>query len=257
MALPPVVAGVLGSLAAGLATGVGALPIFARRQWGRSGQVHLLALAAGVMLGAAIFSLILPAMEIVQGRGGTELGAAAVAGTGVALGALAIWGLHTVIPHEHFIKGVDSRPTLHLGRNWLFVLAITLHNFPEGMSVGVAWGAASTALPVTVGIALQNLPEGLAVAGALVGDGFARRRAFAIALATGLVEPVGGLAGALAVTLGEQLLPWALAFAGGAMLFVISGEVIPETHREGHERRATFSLVAGFVIMMLLDVVLG
>jgi ZIP family zinc transporter len=253
-----IAAGFLGSLVAGLATGVGALPIFFRRQWGRDGQVLMLSVAAGVMLGATVFSLVLPAIEIVQRRGGTELAGALVTAGGIALGALAIWVLHANIPHEHFVKGSESRGRIDLGRNWLFILAITLHNFPEGMSVGVAYGdQPSTGLAVTVGIGLQNLPEGLAVAAALIGDGFSRGRAFLIALGTGLVEPVGGLVGALAVSLSAALLPWALAFAAGAMLFVISGEIIPETHQHGTERRATFSLVMGFIVMMLLDATIG
>jgi ZIP family zinc transporter len=218
----------------------------------------LLSVAAGVMLGATVFSLVLPAMEIVQRRGGSELAAALVTAGGVALGALAIWALHANVPHEHFVKGPEGKSTIQLGRNWLFILAITLHNFPEGLSVGVAYGEqASTGITMTLGIGLQNLPEGLAVAAALVGDGFGRARAFSIALMTGLVEPVGGLVGALAISASASLLPWALAFSGGAMLFVISGEVIPETHQKGSEHRATFSLVAGFIAMMLLDVAIA
>src|SRR5690606_15812575 len=166
-----------------------------------------------------------------------------------------VWAIHAFVPHEHFTKGPDGRVSIELGKHWLFILAITLHNFPEGMSVGVAFGdEIESGAAVMLGIGLQNLPEGLAVAAALVGDGSTQARAFVIALLTGLVEPVGGLVGALAVSLSTELLPWGLAFAGGAMLFVISGEVIPETHREGVEQIATFSLVLGFVVMMMLDV---
>jgi ZIP family zinc transporter len=256
--MPVLLAGFLGSLIAGLATGVGALPIFFKSRWDRGAQVVMLALAAGVMLGATVFSLILPAIEIVTARTASPHQGAFVAAGGIALGAFAIWALHTCVPHEHFIKGPDGRVAVDLGRNWLFILAITLHNIPEGMSVGVAYGdGASTGMAVTLGIGLQNLPEGLAVAAALISDGFTRGRAFTLALATGLVEPVGGALGALAVSFSDALLPWGLAFAGGAMLFVISGEVIPETHREGKEGLSTASLVAGFIVMMLLDVTLG
>lgn len=256
--LPVFVAGTLGSLLSGLATGLGGLLIFIRSRWSDRSQVIMLAIAAGVMLGATVFSLILPAMELVTRTSGSETRGALWTAAGISLGALAIWGMHAVIPHEHFSKGPDGRATVNLGRNWLFVLAITLHNFPEGMSVGVAYGGdGSSSIPVTLGIALQNMPEGLAVAAALLSDGFSRGRAFAIALLTGLVEPLGGLVGALAVGVSSTLLPWGLAFAGGAMLFVISGEVIPETHREGSEQTATLSLVAGFVVMMVLDVTLG
>ena len=256
--LPVLVSGLLGSLCAGLGTGLGALPVLLRERWSTKAQIVMLAVAAGVMLGATVFSLVIPSLEIVTVRSGSEVRAALVTSAGVLLGALAIWMVHATVPHEHFVKGPDGRVAVDLGRNWLFILAITLHNFPEGMSVGVAYGdEVSSGLAVTLGIGLQNLPEGLAVAAALVGDGFPRGRAFGIALLTGLVEPVGGMVGALAVSFSDALLPWGLAFAGGAMLFVISGEVIPETHRDGVERLATFSLVLGFIVMMLLDVLLA
>lgn len=256
--LPVISVGFLGSLVAGLGTGVGALLVFIRERWSETAQIIMLSIAAGVMLGATVFSLVIPSLEIVTARSGSELNAALVTSGGVALGALATWLIHLTVPHEHFVKGPDGRAKIDLGRHWLFILAITLHNFPEGMSVGVAYGdELSTGFAVTLGIGLQNLPEGLAVAAALIGDGFERGRAFWIALVTGMVEPIGGLVGAFAVSLSEALLPWGLAFAGGAMLFVISGEVIPETHREGIERPATFALVLGFIVMLLLDVTLG
>lgn len=250
--------GVLGSLAAGACTGMGGLLVFLRAEWSRAAQASMLALAAGVMLGATVFSLLVPALDVVRSAGGSELHAALVAGGGVCLGALGVWGLHAVTPHEHFLKGREDPFAVALGRHWLFVLAITLHNIPEGMSVGVAYGAGPTVgATVAGGIGLQNVPEGLAVAAALISAGSDRSRAFWIALATGLIEPVGGLVGAVSVAWSALLLPWGLAIAAGAMLFVISGEIIPETHRHGAEHRATLALVAGFVVMMLLDVALS
>jgi ZIP family zinc transporter len=257
LGLPTLVAGLLGSLVAGLATGVGALLIFLRHRWSQKAQLLMLSAAAGVMLGATVFSLVTPALDIASAHSGA-LGGSMVTAASVALGAVSIWIIHERVPHEHFVKGPDGSASVNLGRNWLFILAITLHNFPEGMSVGVSYGGdASHGLAVTFGVGLQNLPEGLAVAAALLGDGFARGRAFLIALLTGLVEPVGGLVGALAVSVSDRLLPWGLGFAGGAMLFVISGEIIPETHQQGSERSATLSLVFGFIVMMLLDQTLG
>lgn len=248
----------MGSLVAGACTGLGALPIFIRRRWGDTSQVVMLSVAAGVMLGATVFSLMVPAIDVVVERTGSQTMAALVAAAGTLLGALSIWALHGVVPHEHFSKGEEGARSVRLGKHWLFVLAITLHNFPEGLSVGVAYGNGITSgNAVAAGIGLQNLPEGLAVAAALVSDGFDRMKAFAISFLTGLVEPLGGLVGALAVSTSDMLLPWGLTFAAGAMLFVISGEIIPETHRSGGERIATFSLVAGFVVMMFLDVALG
>jgi zinc transporter, ZIP family len=252
----PLVAGLVGSFAAGLGTGVGALPIFLRQAWSKRAQRLMLAVSAGVMLSATFFSLLLPGLELVRGRGGpaSELNAVLTVSGGVILGASVLWLVHAIVPHEHFEKGREGGNRA-LGRNWLFVLAIALHNFPEGLSVGVAYGGGgnfATGYAVTLGIGLQNMPEGLAVAAALINDGKGRGRAFTIALLTGLVEPLGGLVGALAVSLSEALLPWGLAFAAGAMLFVVSGEVIPETHREGREREATFAVILGFVAMMIV-----
>jgi len=250
--------GTLGSLAAGMGTALGAVFILLRPQWSHRSQVEMLAFAAGVMLAASIFSLLLPAIEIVAAR--TESVAALVAEVtaGLGLGALAVWAGNRWIPHEDFIKGPEGQATLHLGRHWLFVMAIALHNLPEGMSVGIAFGGGPDhGIPVALGIGLQNLPEGLAVAAALVADGFERRRAFWLATLTGLLEPLGGFVGALAMALGDVLLPWGLAFAGGAMLYVIFAEVLPETHSGGRERAATLSLVIGFVSMMALDLTLG
>jgi len=255
----PIFAGFLGSLIAGLGTGLGALPIFIRSEWSKDAQRLMLAVAAGMMLGATFFSLLEPALALVEERGGSSADAVATVSLGVLFGALTLWAAHAAIPHEHFSKGREGSRALHLGRNTLFVLAIVLHNVPEGLSVGVAYGveASATGHAVMLSILAQNLPEGLAVAAALIADGTARARAFVLALATGLVEPLGGLVGALAISASEALLPWGLAFAAGAMLFVVSGEVIPETHVEGRERSATFATIVGFIAMMALAVALG
>ena len=255
----PIVSGFLGSLVAGLGTGLGALPIFVRGGWSNNTQRLMLALAGGMMLGATFFSLLEPALGLVDASGGSKLAAVVTVGVGLILGAVVLWGLHALVPHEHFSKGREGSSAFELGRNAMFVVAIALHNFPEGLSVGVAFGAgaSSTGAAVMLGIAAQNLPEGLAIAAALVSDGVSRGRAFGIALLTGLVEPIGGLVGAATVSASEVLLPWGLAFAAGAMLFVVSGEVLPETHVEGGERSATFAVVIGFVATMALAVLLG
>jgi ZIP family zinc transporter len=158
------------------------------------------------------------------------------------------------------VKGVEGHQAKRLKRIWLFVLAITLHNFPEGMAVGVGYGGGdfSQGLPLAVGIGLQNLPEGFAVAMALLRTGkYTAGAAIGLALLTGLVEPFGGAVGAGFVGLGPGLLPWGMAAAAGAMLFVISNEIIPETHANGFEKQATAGLLAGFCAMMYLDVTLG
>jgi ZIP family zinc transporter len=255
----PILVGFLGSLVAGAGTGLGALPIFLRAQWSSQSQRVMLAVAGGMMLGATFFSLLQPALDLVHERGGSPASAAGTAALGTLLGALALWAAHGAIPHAHFSKGQEGRSAFQLGRNTLFVLAIALHNFPEGLSVGVAYGHGASAAGHTVALSIlaQNLPEGLAVAAALIVDGTSRGRAFWIALLTGLVEPIGGLFGAFAVSISDALLPWGLSFAAGAMLFVVSGEVIPETHVEGQERSATFAIIVGFVAMMGLAVLLG
>jgi ZIP family zinc transporter len=154
---------------------------------------------------------------------------------------------------------VEGENRAHLKRIWLFIIAIALHNFPEGLAVGVgfATGQVSDGLALALGIGLQNIPEGLVVALSLAGQGYSRLFAFAIALLTGLVEPISGILGATVVALAQPLLPWGMAFAAGAMLFVISGEIIPESHRQGLEREGTFGVLSGFVLMLLLDIALG
>lgn len=250
--------GLLASLAAGLMTGVGALPALMGRTMTRRAQDGMLGFAAGVMLSASFFSLIVPGLNAASERMSVT-SAAILAGCGIALGALMVAALNETLPHEHFIKGREGGDSQALARIWLFILAITIHNFPEGLAVGVGFGAGNMAdgMSLAIGIGLQNAPEGLAVAVALIGQGYGRGRAWLIALATGLVEPVGGLLGVWAISVSEVLLPWGLTFAAGAMLYVISHEIIPETHRRGHQNFATLGLISGLILMMILDVSLG
>ncbi|NQU59002.1 MAG: ZIP family metal transporter [Rhodospirillales bacterium] len=211
------------------------------------------------MLAASFFSLILPGLDAAQEQGHSEVGAVSIIIGGILLGVAVIWLVNEHLPHEHFIMGHDGPQTDSLRRIWLFVIAITLHNFPEGLAVGVGFGGGDIAngRTLAIGIGLQNMPEGLAVAVALLGQKYSRKRAFGIAMLTGLVEPIGGLLGIAAVTVALPLLPWGLAFAAGAMIFVISHEIIPETHRRGYENYGTMGLIIGLVVMMFLDVVLG
>lgn len=249
-------AGLVASTLAGLATGVGALPILFFKTVPRNTLNTLLGGSAGVMLAATSFSLIIPGIEsgnrIWPGYG------VAVVVFGMLIGALVLDLIDKLLPHEHFILGREG-PSTTLKRIWLFIIAVTIHNFPEGMAVGVGFGTgdfgAGTSL--AIGIGLQNMPEGLAVALPLIGLGYSRWSALGIATATGLVEPVGGMLGAGAVTFFHPVLPFALAFAAGAMLFVISDEIIPETHSQGRSRQATYGVMIGFVIMLALDNLLG
>lgn len=245
------------SLAAGLATAIGAVPVLLVRRVSQALQDTLLGFAAGVMLAASFFSLIIPGLSYAQSNLGSRALASGVIAVAVLLGAAALAWVNQVVPHEHFLLGRSGPQITALRRTWLFVLAITLHNFPEGLAVGVGFGSGdlTRATTLAIGIGLQNMPEGLAVAAALAALNYNRVVAVAIGGATGLVEPIAGLAGAAAVSVFQPLLPWGLGFAAGAMIFVISNEIVPETHRHGHESMATAGLMIGVVLMMILDVV--
>ncbi|SJM89357.1 Protein GufA [Crenothrix polyspora] len=251
-----VVIGFFASILAGLATGLGALPVIYFRNISDKLFSSMLGAAAGVMLAATAFSLLVPGMAfgnvLWPGEG------IYVVSVGMLIGALFLHYADRQLPHVHFDAVVDTQIN-SLRKVWLFIIAITIHNFPEGMSVGVSFGSGEmkNGLVLAIAIALQNIPEGLAVALPLVGLGYNRWRAVGIALATGLVEPVGGLLGVTMVTLFQPILPIAMGFAAGAMLFVISEEIIPETHAKGRSRYATFSLMIGFIVMMILDNALG
>lgn len=250
----------IGSLIAGLATAVGALPVLAWSHPSAKSEGVLLGFAAGVMLAASIFSLILPGLDAANelvGAGNAPL----MIGSGILLGAGLLFIAHNAIPHEHFVLGPDGggAAIAAVSRHWLLVFAIAIHNLPEGLAVGVGFGGGNvdTGLALALGIGIQNMPEGLVVAAALTADGYRRGQAFLVALMTGLVEPIAAAAAAALVGTAALLLPWGYAVAAGAMLFVISHEIIPETHRKGVQGHATVGLLIGFVAMMSLGVVIG
>ncbi len=250
--------GAIASLFAGLGTSIGAVGIFLLRKPSARTLNALISGAAGVMLTASFFSLLQPAIEHAEARTAHNgLGALMVI-AGVFAGAGMLFSIHGYSPHEHFQQGREGPPSSRLSRVWLFVIAITLHNFPEGMTVGVgfAGGNIANGLALGIGIGVQNIPEGLAVAVSLLAVGYGKWRAFWIASLTGLVEPVGGIVGAAAIRVAEPAIPIILGIAAGAMLFIISNEVIPETHRGPDKHLATFSLLVGVVLMILMDVAL-
>ena len=257
--LSPIALGFLGSLAAGSLTAFGAIPVLFGRIPSRATRDLSLGFAAGVMLAASFFSLIIPALDAAEPMFVHGAMSAAVVCVSILFGMGAVALMNERLPHEHFKIGREGPEAVALRRVWLFIIAITIHNFPEGLAVGVGFGSGGVegGLPLAIGIGLQNAPEGLAVAVSLLGEGYPRVRAWGIAALTGLVEPIGGLLGAGIITLSEPLLPWGLAFAAGAMLYVISHEIIPETHRSGHQNKATLGLAIGLVIMLFLDVWLG
>ncbi len=247
-----------GSVAAG-ATAVGTLPALFARALSQRTQDMLLGFGAGVMLAASAFSLVLPGIQEARQQGMDAWSAGLIVGLSILLGAGMIMALDRVLPHEHFIKGPEGPSPARLKRTWLFVFAICLHNLPEGLAIGVGYAAThvSHAGALATGIAIQDLPEGLVVSLALLAVGYRRSWAVLVGMLSGAIEPIGAVAGAGLVVALPLLLPCGLGFAAGAMLFVVSHEIIPESHRQGHENFATAGFMLGFVLMMLLDTALG
>lgn len=249
----------LGGLSGFAATALGAIAAIALRDIATRTQDTMLGFAAGMMLAASSFSLILPGIEAAQALCGNQLLAAGVVVLGLGLGVALMVGLDRFVPHEHEKSGRQGPEAKRINRVWLFVLAITLHNLPEGMAIGVSFanGDMKVGLPLTTAIAIQDIPEGLAVALALRVTGVSALRAALIAVGSGLMEPFGAIVG-LGVSSSFALgYPIALGLAAGAMIFVVSHEVIPETHSNGHETPATLGLMLGFGVMMFLDTALG
>jgi len=257
--LPHVREALRGGLLAAGATALGAVPVIFSRRLPERVEDTLMGFGAGVMLAACSFSLIVPGVAAARALGAGSWGAAAQVGGGILLGAAALLAIDRLVPHEHFIKGVEGPRASRLRRAWLFVFAIALHNVPEGLAIGVAFGGTDSlrASALATGIAIQDLPEGLVVAVALLAAGYGRAFSVTLGMASGLVEPVAAVLGAAVIGISSALLPYGLAFAAGAMLYVISHEMIPESHRKGHEAFATGGLMVGFVLMMALDTALG
>ena len=251
--------GAITSLLAGLGTSVGALAVFFVRRPTARTMIGLISGAAGVMLAASFFSLLEPAFAYAQSGRFFRLGPGALTVVvGVFAGAGGLYLLHRDAPHPHRGGGREGPQAPHLSRQGGLKIAITLHNFPEGMAVGVgfAGGNVPNGIALGLGIGLQNIPEGLAVAVSLLAIGYGRWVGFAVGSLTGLVEPVGGVIGAAALWLAEPAMPLILGIAAGAMLFIISDEIIPETHRGPHQDLATFALLGGVVVMMLMQAAL-
>lgn len=237
--------GTLASLAAGSLTVLGAAWVFLVRKVSDKFLDAAMGFAAGVMLAATFFGLILPAIRI-GGMWKTALG--------ILLGAIFLIVMEKITPHVHRVTGIKG-PHTHLSKISLFILAITIHNFPEGLTVGVGFaeGNIRSGAVLAAGIGIQNIVEGLAVALSVFRDRSKVMKAFLIASFTCVVEPIGGFLGISIVSLGKFLIPYGMAFAAGAMLFVTSEEIIPETHSRGNPREATIGLMLGFVAMMMLE----
>ena len=247
----------LTALGVGGATVIGAILGFAFKKISHRFSDIVLSFAAGVMLAAAVIGLILPSVEY----GGTA--GLPVTVLGIFCGALGLNLLDRLVPHLHRLSGVDQEAhpgqTDKLNKVLLFVMAIAIHNLPEGIAAGVGFGTGNNgeALTIAAGIALQNIPEGMVIIAPMLAAGMSKGRTFVIALMTGVVEVLGTLLGYFAVSVSTAVLPFALAFAGGTMLYVISDEMIPETHAHGSERGATYALLAGFALMLAMSHYLG
>ena len=245
----------LTALGVGGATVIGAMIGFVFKKLSHTFSDIVLSFAAGVMMAAAVLGLIIPSVEY-GGRFGLVITV-----LGIFAGALCLNLVDKLVPHLHKLAGADieSHNNKDLSRVLLFVTAIAIHNLPEGIAAGVGFGSDNTsqALIIAGGIALQNIPEGMVIIGPMLAAGVKPKRTLLLAMMTGVVEVLGTLLGYFAVTLASAILPFALAFAGGTMLYVISDEMIPETHAHGHERGATYALLAGFCLMLVTDVLLG
>ena len=245
----------LTALGVGGATVIGALIGFIFKNISHKFSDIVLSFAAGVMLAAAVLGLIVPSLEY-GGKYGILITVA-----GIFAGAVCLNLIDKLVPHLHKIVGVEpeSHHNANLSKVLLFVLAIAIHNLPEGIAAGVGFGSGDTtqALIIAGGIALQNIPEGMVIIAPMLAAGISPRKTFILAMITGLVEVVGTLIGYFAVSISTAILPFALAFAGGTMLYVISDEMIPETHAHGSERGATYALLIGFCVMLVTDVLLG
>ena len=243
----------LTALGVGGATVFGSLLGFAFKKISHKFSDIVLAFAAGVMLAAAVLGLIVPSLEYGNNW------ALPVTVIGIFCGALCLNFLDRLVPHLHRLSGVDQEEHPHksaqLNKVLLFVMAIAIHNLPEGIAAGVGFGTGNTgeAITIAAGIALQNIPEGMVIIAPMLAAGMKPGRTFIAALLTGIIEVLGALLGYFAVSLSSAILPFALAFAGGTMLYVISDEMIPETHAHGVERGATYSLLAGFCLMLAMS----
>ena len=245
----------LTAVGVGGATVIGSVIGFVFRKMSHKFSDIVLSFAAGVMLAAAVLGLVIPSLEY-GGKFGIVITVA-----GIFAGALCLNLIDKLVPHLHRMVGADieQHHNANLSKVLLFVTAIAIHNLPEGIAAGVGFGSGnvSQALMIAGGIALQNIPEGMVIIAPMLAAGVTPKRTFICAMITGLVEVAGTLIGYFAVSLASAILPFALAFAGGTMLYVVSDEMIPETHAHGGERGATYALLVGFCVMLISDVLLG
>lgn len=263
--LNPVLQALMGTLFTYAVTALGAGIVFFFKEINQKLLDVMLGFSAGVMIAASFWSLLAPAIEMAEQNGMT---AWIVAAVGFLAGGAFLWLADSIVPHLHIGEPIENAegPKTSLRRSILLVLAITLHNIPEGLAVGVAFGAVASgmngatlagALALAVGIGIQNFPEGAAVSVPLRREGMSRSKAFLYGQASGIVEPIAGVIGAITVISMQNILPYALSFAAGAMIYVVAEELIPESQLNNNTNIATIGVMVGFSIMMMLDVALG
>ena len=266
MGLHPVNQALIATLFTWGMTALGAALVFTTKSFNQKLLDGMLGFAGGVMIAASFWSLLSPAIEMAVGGNTPAWIPAAV---GFMLGGIVLWAINKLLPHLHPNTPIDQAEGINpqkKKRSTLLILAITLHNIPEGLAIGVAFGAVAAGSPsatiagaiaLAIGIGIQNLPEGVAVSMPLRRDGMSRKKSFFYGQFSGMVEPISAVIGVLAVSFAEPLLPYALSFAAGAMIFVVAEEVIPGSQEEGNKDLASMSLMIGFTVMMILDVALG
>lgn len=245
---------------AAAATAAGTLPVLLAQHFSQRSYDAALGLGGGIMLAATSFSLVLPAISASKTAGTSAAGASLTVGGGILIGMLLVMLLGHLVRSERVLGEGAPRPDASaMTRAWLFVGAVAIHNLPEGLAIGVGYGGvdAAKAHTLATGIAIQDIPEGLVVAIALRSVGYGRVFAAALGAVSGLVEPLGAVGGALLIDASAAFLPWGLACAAGAMLYVICHDVVPEAHRHGHAKTASCALVLGFIVMMVLDTALS
>ncbi|GLB47881.1 ZIP family metal transporter [Neptunitalea lumnitzerae] len=263
--IDPVWGALIATVFTWLVTAAGAAFVFFFKTMKRTVLDGMLGFTGGVMVAASFWSLLAPAIEMSSGEGFAKVIPSAI---GFALGALFLFSLDKLLPHLHinFTPNESEGLTTNWHRTTLLVLAITLHNIPEGLAVGVLFGGVAAGIPeasisaaviLAIGIGIQNFPEGIAVSMPLRRQGMSRRRSFFYGQLSAIVEPIAGVVGAIAVSFFTPILPYALAFAAGAMIFVVVEEVIPETQQDGHTDISVLGFIGGFLVMMILDVALG
>ena len=254
-----IIEGTLSAFLICLFAGLGGALVFLKKKYNQENINFLLNMAAGVMLSSSVFTLLAPAVNVVIDSEGNHYLNALLIVLAVVMGIALVWLIHLFLPHDHDLEHMPQNKFLDVRAAWLFVWAIAIHKFPEGLAVGVAYAGEkiNNPLSLSVGMALQNIPEGLMIALSLVAAGWSRLKGAGVAFLTGLMQPIGAVVGIVTATVTVAFIPFAMAIAGGCMLFVIINEIIPQTYGCGENTKQTLAIMLGFVLMMYINIILG